>query len=41
MMNLKDPSEDFEDSIRKKIRPLLKSFNLDVDFDYKFIKEDK
>jgi hypothetical protein len=34
-------SEDFEDSIRKKIQPLLKSFNLDVDFDYKFIKEDK
>jgi hypothetical protein len=33
-------SEDFEDSIRKKIRPLLKSFNLDVDFDYKFIKEE-
>ena len=33
-------SEDFEDSIRKKIQPLLKSFNLDVDFDYKFIKEE-
>ena len=34
-------SEDFEDSIRKKIQPLIKSFNVDVDFDYKFIKKDK
>jgi hypothetical protein len=34
-------SEDFEDSIRKKIQPLLTSFNLDVDFDYKFIKEER
>ena len=33
--------EDFNDSIIKKIKPLIKSFNVDVDFDYKFIKKDK
>jgi hypothetical protein len=32
-------SEDFEDSVIKKIQPLLNSFNIDVDFDYNFIKE--
>jgi len=32
-------SEDFEDSIRKRIQPLLNSFNIGVDFDYNFIKE--
>ena len=32
-------SEDFEDSVIKKIQPLLNSFNIDVDFDYKFKKE--
>jgi hypothetical protein len=33
-------SEDFQDSVIKKIQPLLNSFNIDVDFDYNFIKED-
>jgi len=33
-------SEDFQDSIIKKIQPLLNSFNIDVDFDYNFIEED-
>ena len=33
--------EDFNDAIIKKIKPLIKSFNVDVDFDYKFIKKDK
>jgi hypothetical protein len=32
-------SEDVEDSVKTKIQPLLNSFNIDVDFDYKFIKE--
>jgi len=32
-------SEDFVDSVIKKIQPLLNSFNIDVDFDYKFKKE--
>ena len=32
-------SEDFEDSVIKKIQPVLNSFNIDVDFDYNFIKE--
>jgi len=32
-------SEDFEDSIRKKIQPLLNSFNIGVDFDYNLIEE--
>jgi len=34
-------SDDFNASIYHKIKPLLNSFNLDVDFDYTFIKEDK
>jgi len=34
-------SDDFDGSIIKKIQPLLTSFNLDVDFDYKFIKEER
>ena len=33
--------DDFDWSIIKKILPLLTSFNLDVDFDYKFIKEER
>jgi hypothetical protein len=33
--------DDFNTSVFKKIQPILKSFNLDVDFDYKFIEEDK
>ena len=34
-------NDDFNDSIIKKIKPLIKSFNVDVDFDYKFIKKNK
>jgi hypothetical protein len=33
--------DDFNMSVFKKIQPILKSFNLDVDYDYKFIEEDK
>jgi len=33
--------DDFNTSVFKKIQPILNSFNLDVDFDYKFIEEDK
>lgn len=33
--------DDFNNSIFKKIKPLLKSFNIDVDFDYNFIKEER
>ena len=33
--------DDFNMSVFNKIQPLIKSFNVDVDFDYKFIKEDK
>jgi hypothetical protein len=33
--------DDFNTSVFKKIRPFVKSFNLDVDFDYKFIKKNK
>jgi hypothetical protein len=33
--------DDFNTSVFNKIQPILKSFNLDVDFDYKFIEEDK
>ena len=33
--------DDFNMSLFNKIKPLIKSFNVDVDFDYKFIKEDK
>ena len=32
---------DFNTSVFYKIQPILKSFNLDVDFDYKFIEEEK
>jgi hypothetical protein len=32
---------DFNTSVFNKIQPILKSFNLDVDFDYKFIEEEK
>jgi hypothetical protein len=31
--------DDFNTSVFKKIQPLLNSFNIEVDFDYKFIKE--
>ena len=33
--------DDFNTSVFNKIQPILKSFNLDVDFDYKFIEEEK
>jgi len=33
--------DDFNPSVFKKIRPFVKSFNLDVDFDYKFMKKNK
>lgn len=33
--------DDFNMSLFNKIKPLIKSFNVDVDFDYKFIEEDK
>jgi len=33
-------SEDFNDMIYKKLKPLLTSFNVDFDFDYNFTKED-
>lgn len=33
-------SEDFNDSVYKKIKPILSSFNIDVDFDYTFTNED-
>ena len=33
--------DDFNTSVFNKIQPLIKSFNIDVDYDYKFIKEDK
>ena len=33
--------DDFNNSIIKKIKPILKSFNIDVDFDYTFVKEDR
>ena len=33
--------DDFNMSVFNKIQPLIKSFNIDVDYDYKFIEEDK
>jgi hypothetical protein len=33
--------DDFNMSVYNKIKPLVKSFNVDVDFDYKFIKKNK
>ena len=33
--------DDFNTSVFNKIKPLIKSFNVDVDFDYKFIKKNK
>ena len=33
--------DDFNTSVFNKIKPLMNSFNIDVDFDYKFINEDK
>ena len=33
--------DDFNTSVFNKIKPLMNSFNIDVDFDYKFINEEK
>ena len=33
--------DDFNTSVFNKIKPLMNSFNIDVDFDYKFINGDK
>lgn len=33
--------DDFSTSVFNKIKPLMNSFNIDVDFDYKFINEEK
>ena len=33
--------DDFNTSVFNKIKPLMNSFNISVDFDYKFINGDK